>query len=171
MAKSAVTNGKRVQGVKMTTDELQKLERAGARKLRRFRNLPRQDREEVLQDALIAVVRQEPVENPLGLLDKIIHDKAVDRTRRRVKRADVEQPYPDLSAVSPSTPPTHDDLLFAVGLDQIIRVLPREERDAFILMDLRGVSAYEAARLLGSPASTIRNRRDAVRNLIQKEMQ
>jgi DNA-directed RNA polymerase specialized sigma24 family protein len=154
----------------MTTDELQTLERIGADRLRRrYRNLSRQDREEVLQDALIAIVRQGG--NDPALLSKIIHDKAVDRTRKLVRRAKVEQPTPDMSAVSPAVLQTFDDLVFTVTLDQTVRGLPQELRDSFILMDLRGLTSYEASALLDRPASTIRNHRNEARNIIREELQ
>jgi DNA-directed RNA polymerase specialized sigma24 family protein len=155
--------------------EYRRLEEQGESWLRRkHRRLPRMDREELLQDSLIQLVRHmesHRVTNPGGLLGTIIDQKAIDFTRRSVRRDAVEFATPDLSAVSPVALQTYDDLIFAVTLDQTLRAMPPTLRDTFILTDIRGLTSTEASLLLHRPASTVRNHRDEARNLIRKELQ
>jgi DNA-directed RNA polymerase specialized sigma24 family protein len=158
----------------MLTTDIQELEAQGQKWLRaKHRKLPRMDRDDILQDALIVLVRKleaGPVDNPGGLLGTIIDGRVKDYIRKNVRIRAVEQPTPDMSAVSPVALQTFDDLVFAVTLDQTVRTLPSELRDSFILMDLRGLTSFEASTLLDRPASTIRNHRNEARDIIRKEL-
>ncbi len=159
----------------LTTTDLQTLEAQGHKWLsRKHRALPRMEREDILQDSLITLVRKverRPVENPGGLLGRIIDDRVIDYVRKDVRKNAVEQPTADMSAVSPATMPTYDDLIFALTLDQTVRAMPQPLRQAFILMDIRGLTSHEASTLLDTPASTLRNWRDEARNVLRKELQ
>jgi RNA polymerase sigma-70 factor, ECF subfamily len=76
--------------------------------------------------------------------------------RARLKQLEMVS-APDLEAVGGSTSETEalaDRFDLRAALDQ----LPAEDRDAFLLVHHYGYSSFEAATLLGIPASTLRSR-------------
>jgi RNA polymerase sigma-70 factor, ECF subfamily len=76
--------------------------------------------------------------------------------RARLKQLEMVS-APDLEAVGGSTAETEalaDRFDLRAALDQ----LPAEDRDAFLLVHHYGYSSFEAATLLGVPASTVRSR-------------
>lgn len=155
----------------MTTDELRELEQKGERLLSsKHRSLPRMDREEVLQDALILLVRKvDAGEADTGLLATIIDGKVKDRQRKAIRRTVSETVVPDTSVFDSSTT-TIRSALFAVDFDRAVRALDAPLRDAFILYHLRGVTEYEAARLLGIPAGTVVSRAELARKALAEAM-
>jgi RNA polymerase sigma-70 factor, ECF subfamily len=50
------------------------------------------------------------------------------------------------------------DEAFRVALEQALRLLPPDDREAFTLVDVLGYRREEAARVVGVPASTMRSR-------------
>ena len=56
-------------------------------------------------------------------------------------------------------PITLNESLFGLEFDAAVRELPKPERDAFILTELRGLSAHEAAPYLGVTQPTVSTRR------------
>jgi RNA polymerase sigma-70 factor (ECF subfamily) len=76
--------------------------------------------------------------------------------RARLKRLETVT-APDLEAVAGSTSETEalaDQFDLRVALDR----LPADDREAFLLVHHYGYSSFEAATLLGVPASTVRSR-------------
>ena len=55
-------------------------------------------------------------------------------------------------------------------LNDSLRVLGQEERDAFILTELRGLTEREAADVLDSSQPTVHRRAEAARNYIRREL-
>lgn len=146
-------------------------------RLRRKHSLPRSDAEEVSQDALIALVKLveagkvREADAP-AMLITIVDRRAADRARANKRRAKVEKPSgntDDLSVLGQRFI-TIEDNLFTADFDAALRALPAEERDAFILYQLRGVSQYEAASLLDIPADTVVSRAERAASMIRKEL-
>ena len=66
--------------------------------------------------------------------------------------------------------PTLDEGVFAGDFDRALRALPSEERDAYILTELRGLSQAEAGAVLGLSQPTVSRLRDAARTAIREEI-
>ena len=66
--------------------------------------------------------------------------------------------------------PTAEDSAFGGALDRSVRALDPEPRDAFILGELRGLTAREAGPLLGVSHQTAHVRREAASAHIRKEI-
>lgn len=169
------------------------LERLGDRELskRHKYKLAKHDREEVIQDALIELthsLEQGFVDVPEALFRVILDRRAIDRGRRNDRRLERETPVgdradlakielkrvadnkPDFSLVTPPRPLTGDDQLLVTALDQTVRALPDDIRSAFILVDLRGLSTYEAAPILGLSAEGVRLRLETARGAIRSAL-
>jgi RNA polymerase sigma-70 factor, ECF subfamily len=76
--------------------------------------------------------------------------------RARLKRLETVT-APDLEAVAGSTSET-DALADRFDLRAALDRLPADDREAFLLVHHYGYSSFEAATLLGVPASTVRSR-------------
>jgi RNA polymerase sigma-70 factor (ECF subfamily) len=156
----------------LDTDDIQTLRDAGVRWLRKsHRTLTREEHEDVLQDSLIELVRAAP-SNPGGLLGTIIDRRAVDLIRAKKSRAKVEVPGGDAIdlSVMTGTRYTLDSAIFASDFNQALRNLSEDARIAFILCELRGLTAYEAARVLDVPVGTVYGRLSAAKAALRKEL-
>ena len=165
----------------MTTDEIAKLREWGARWLRSNYSrpgfyLPTEDAEDVLQDSLIELVRvdeRKGVYNPEAFLAHVLDWRALNKMRAKGKRAQVEIPggdTTDLSILSDNRGMTIEGAIFAADFDRAIRRLPDEARDAFILYELRGLTQFEAALLLGILPTTVVGRVEAAKAELRKEL-
>jgi RNA polymerase sigma-70 factor (ECF subfamily) len=72
------------------------------------------------------------------------HIRTAQRRRRLAARLPLESPVPDPAGL--------------VGTLELVRALPEERRDAFVLTQLVGLSYEEAAAACGVPVGTIRSR-------------
>ena len=161
----------------MDTKDIGTLREAGVRWLRKnHASLTREEHEDVLQDALIELVNkhQRSVSNPGALLGTIIDRRAANLIRAKRKRAKVELPAgdtADLSILSENRHMTIEGAIFASDFDRALRGLTEDERDAFIINELRGLTNYESALHLGIPPSTVAYRVDRAKSTLRKELQ
>jgi RNA polymerase sigma-70 factor (ECF subfamily) len=105
--------------------------------LRAWRSLPRWRAESSARTWLLAITRNTCAE--------------VVRRRRRRRRL---VPAADLPDVEPITP----DPTGAVDLDELLGILDPDQRAAFVLTQLLGLSYAEAAKVCDCPVGTIRSR-------------
>lgn len=159
----------------MNTQDIQTLREAGAKWLRANHALNDADAEDVLQDSLIELVRvteRKTVTDPGGLLGTILDRRVKNKLRANKARAKVEQAggdLVDLSILADGTLTIREGM-FAADFDRAFRALPREQQEAFALYELRGLTEYEAAQVLGIPASTVVSRADLARKALRKEV-
>jgi RNA polymerase sigma factor (sigma-70 family) len=159
----------------VNTAELATLRDAGAKWLRSKHKLNADDAEDVLQDALIELVRmdeQRHLLDPGAFLGSILDLRVKDKMRANKTRTSREAPAgspADLAALGGQGMSIRDGL-FAAAFDKALRTLPEDERNAFILTDLRGLTQYEASLALNVPAHTVRNRVDRAKELLRKEL-
>lgn len=157
----------------MLTTDIEKLRTAGLSWLRKnHATLTIEEREDVLQDALIELVRKTPT-NAGGLLGTIIDRRAANLIRAKKKRAKVELAAGDtgdLSVLSDNRGMTIDGALFAADFDRALRGLDEDERTAFILTDLRGCTPYEAGLILDVPPTTLRRRSELAKEQLRAEL-
>lgn len=66
--------------------------------------------------------------------------------------------------------PTADVAVFRADFTRALRSLPKEERDAFAAIELRGLTQREAADLLGVSQPTIARRLDRASTLLREEL-
>lgn len=120
------------------------------------------------------------------LLTKIVNDLLIDFYRRKRPEVPVGDAtridavlYPDdpeirslerRTKVEYNAPLTPEVMEFRVGFDQALRALPEDERDAFILTDVRGLTTREAADVLAVDHSTVVRRAQAARNTLREEL-
>lgn len=155
----------------MDTADIQGLREAGVRWLRKTHpTLTREEHEDVLQDALIELVRATP-DDPGALLGTIIDRRAANLIRAKRNRAKVETPAgstTDLSALSDNRHMSLEGAIFAADFDRALRGLDAEARVAFILYELRGLTAYEAALHLGVLPTTVVGRVERAKAMLRK---
>lgn len=156
----------------MDTQDIQVLSEAGTRWLRRnHRTLTNEEQQDVLQDALIELVRAKP-RDPGALLGTIIDRRAANLIRAKRKRARVEVPggdSTDLSALT-GTRYTLDGAIFVTDFNKALANLSEDNRAVFILCELRGLTAYEVAHLLDVGAGTVYGRLSAAKVALRKEL-
>ena len=109
--------------------------------------------EDVVQEALLALVRQRAVpENVVGWLYRAVRNRAVsaarsdDRRHRRERRA--------ASVGEPWFRPTNGERLDAAAAAGALAALPIEERETVVARLWGGLSFGEIARLTGTSSST-----------------
>jgi len=155
----------------MRTEDIDALRTLAINRIRKRHNIPADDREDIVQDALIELARVAPRE-PEALLRTIIDRRVIDYLRRQETRRAVEIPAGDTASSEYLLPDVldNDDNLFVTSFDMALRALPQEQREAFILTDLRGLTAREAAAELGIPKSTVADRIAQARDTLRKEV-
>jgi len=108
-------------------------------------------------------------------LSALLKNHYRDKARLRQKEIPVGLTY-ELDAIAEGEGIAHldevdyDDYEFRQEFDSAIRDLHDEERDAFILTELRGLSQIEAGEVLGVSHQTIMRRADRARASIGKEL-
>lgn len=107
------------------------------------------------------------------LLPLIVSGLVIDHQRAAARRPQPVGLDRELRAVEPglhwrSLQPGLSD--FPVTFNQALRALPDNERDAFILTELRGLTVREAAAVLDAPRSTVADRAEAARNFLREEI-
>jgi RNA polymerase sigma-70 factor (ECF subfamily) len=120
--------------------------------LRAFRALPTFDARAAARTWLLAVARRTCAD----------HIRAAVRSRRLAARVALVQPRPESEPVDLSATITSAELLRRLGPDQ---------REAFVLTQVLGLSYEESARSLGVPIGTIRSRVARARSVLLAEVQ
>lgn len=122
-------------------------------------------------------LEQEPGKNVGDLLGLVVNGLEIDYYRRQAARRAVEVPVglrDDLDAVAAGQhllpPLTVDAYEFQQDFDRAVRDLDDEERDAFILTELRGLSERAAADVLDISQPTVHRRAEAARTNVRKEL-
>lgn len=136
------------------------------------------DAEELVQDTFVALpkaVLRFRGESALRtfLLGIAAHAaKNYLRSRRR-RRAFLER-FTHLDAQGAESPERPDEALsteiLAARLQWAMEQLPDEQRLAFVLVDVEERSSFEAAEILGCPASTVRARSQAARKKLRQTL-
>jgi RNA polymerase sigma-70 factor, ECF subfamily len=134
------------------------------------------DAEDATQEAFLRVVRYghrlKAVENPKTWLARIAWRVAVDRSRKRGRRQEVELDEQATSEMS-AEPPAHETLRgsqLSGWLERLIAALPRKLREPLILSTLEEMSPVEVAATLGISEAAVRSRVFRARRLLQERM-
>lgn len=159
----------------MNSTDIDPLRTLALNRLRKRHKVPADSREDIVQDALIELTRtveRGGVAEPAALLRTIIDRRAIDFLRKLGTRRDVEVPVGDTTVDEWAIPATvtAEAVLFTASFDAALRDLPNEQREAFILTDLRGMTAREAADFLSIPKSTLADRVATARATLRKEV-
>lgn len=80
----------------------------------------------------------------------ITHRACIDHVRRAREVVSLEEVRAERARET--------DLATRITLEQAIEALPQDEREAFMLVDVLGLSREEAASVSGIPASTLKSR-------------
>lgn len=129
-------------------------------------NLSRADAEECVADAATKLMSHDaPTPN---LLAKASARRAIDLIRTRTNREELEDRIAPLLAGIAI--PTIEGAMFRADFDRAFRQLPKEQAEAFALIELRGLTERETAEVLGIPRTTIQRRCEAARTHLQKEL-
>lgn len=110
-------------------------------------------------------LRERKRESPFGLLT----DLALLEERIEDERAAKGQPLTQ-DTLSVGQPLTFETITFSQGFDRAVRDLPDNERDAYILTDLRGITDRAAADLLGISHMTVNRRSKAATIRLREEL-
>lgn len=121
-----------------------------------------------------AAALERGVENPPAYLHRAAQFLLADELKRR----DRETPYGELADDDPEV---EERILvsrtlplalasFPASFDSAVRRLTEDERGAFILTDLRGLTLREAGEVLGVSHESVRTRRDAAVSALRREI-
>jgi RNA polymerase sigma factor (sigma-70 family) len=131
------------------------------------------------------LMRGDHIENPQGLLQTMVGSRGIDAYRRAERRSGVEEPAGlayDLAEIEDELAAGREHELalvqaytaereeFTEAFDGALRALPEDERDAFILTDLRGLTSREAAGVLDTSHMTIHRRAESARLTVREEI-
>jgi RNA polymerase sigma factor (sigma-70 family) len=93
---------------------------------------------------------------------------AVDPKELRDTLAELEDNGTTL--IQPGASLTGEEWRFSTDFDAALRSLTSDERDAFILTELRGLTVRDAAPLLGTSHMTVHRRAESARSQIREEI-
>ena len=137
--------------------------------------------DDIFQESMIRLVARlesGEMDDPTGMLLVIIDRKAADRARSNSVRRNIETPIGGLTElaeaaetsafVPPLPPPDVGRNIFAREMDTAVRALPTGEREAFIAIELRGMTVRSYAELTMLPKSTVADRLAEARAKIQE---
>ena len=102
------------------------------------------------------------------VVNEVVYDTAREMAQRPITVAPVRWAREHiLHLIIPDTQDRYD---FREAFDDALRALPRDERDAYILTELRGLSAREAEGVLGTSYRTIHRRAESARLQVREEI-
>jgi RNA polymerase sigma-70 factor (ECF subfamily) len=134
------------------------------------------DAEDATQETFLRVLRYghrlEAVENPKTWLARIAWRVAVDRSRKRGRRQEVEfdeEAPAEMSAETPAYEMVRSSQVSG-WLEKLIAALPRKLRQPLILSTLEEMSPAEVAATLGISEAAVRSRVFRARRLLQERM-
>lgn len=134
--------------------------------------------EEIVQESLLAIHKALPKfrqESSCRTWALTIINRTLWRLRKKVRRqwqgsVDADDAAPQLCPPENTSP---EDWALAERLHRAVRALPPKLRDVFILMDVQGLTAKEAAAVLGIFVATAQSRnrlaKEALREAFQKK--
>jgi RNA polymerase sigma-70 factor (ECF subfamily) len=110
----------------------------------------REDAEDVVVETFTHAYQQWDGFRGNGSRRSWLYGIAVNRCRmsKRRRRFEIEPLRDDLPSSSPGT-------IDRIALQQAIAVLPRSQRESFLLVKSEGLTAREAAEILGRPIGTV----------------
>lgn len=119
--------------------------------------------EEVVQESFLALWRQaerlDPARGVRGYLLSIVHNRSVDRMRRRLRRPEVALDL-DLPLRSPVEDPA-DEVVRLSERDRVrgaLSSLSQDQRRTVEMVYFQGMTVNEAARRMQVPAGTVKSR-------------
>lgn len=136
------------------------------------------DPEAAVQEAAITVARlvgRGGVRNPKGLLFRATESKAINAYNREQAKGALpigllfDQDDADHQTLMPLAAPSFEQVEFADAFDRALRGLDAEDRDAFVLTYLRGLTVRAAAAVLRTPYVTVYRRAERARIRLRKE--
>ena len=135
------------------------------------------DAEDATQETFLRVLRYghrlDAVENPKTWLARIAWRVAVDRSRKRGRRNEVEldeeTSAEEMSAESPAYETVRGSQVSG-WLEKLIAALPRKLREPLILSTLEEMSPVEVGATLGMSEAAVRARVFRARRLLQERM-
>lgn len=89
-------------------------------------------------------------------LHRIVVNACIDRMRRRAARPST--PLPEHEGALPHAPDRIQDRDTAIVVAEAMGTLPDSQRIALVLVDMRGFSVEDAARILGVAPGTVKSR-------------
>lgn len=98
------------------------------------------------------------------------HRSKLGGLQPQLVRLETEEDERELPVLWTNALPTPETLRFTQSFDAAIRELPEDERGAFILTELRGLTVREAATVAHVPKTTLARHAEAARNLLREEI-
>jgi RNA polymerase sigma factor (sigma-70 family) len=129
------------------------------------------DPEDAVQEAYRSLIRVGSQDVPL--LYKLVERRSIDSYRKLVTRREHEEPRGLLQSeeeLARIEPWSVDRAEFTDSFNHAVAQLDTGEREAFVLTELRGLSQYEAADLLGVHQTTVLRRANRARLQIREEI-
>ncbi|MBN2292907.1 MAG: sigma-70 family RNA polymerase sigma factor [Pirellulales bacterium] len=116
--------------------------------------------EDVVQEALLELVRQEPPpENPIGWIYRVVRNRAISSARRASRRSRHEQTASFRG--EPWFRPNDREGLDVDAATEALQKLPLEQRETLVARLWGGLSFVEIADLTGTSSSTAQRRYQA----------
>lgn len=136
------------------------------RYLREQRKLTRADAQDAVDEAFAEMMRRDCPATERNLW-RLALDAAYEIGLRHRREYETVEAQAVLSGVAI---PGIETAIFRADFDRAVRQLPEDERSAFALTELRGLTVREAAGVLGESRSTIQRRCEAARTYLREEL-
>lgn len=142
----------------------------------RYLGVPLSDAEDVAHDVFIVVQRRladyDPSQRLRPWIAGITRNVVLHYKRSRAR---IERKVAAMEPAAESEPPQELDEMIsrqqaAAILESFLRALDDDKRDVFVMCELEGLSAPEAAEILGVSVNTVYSRLRAGRQLFQKRV-
>jgi RNA polymerase sigma factor (sigma-70 family) len=123
--------------------------------------------EDIVSDAFAYLLRKHHDHASPGYLWRVAFSAAAD-VRRHEKRQDFLEEQ--VGILTGTAIPGIDTAIMRMDFLRAFRQLPLAQREAFALIELRGLTALESAQVLGIPRRTVTWRCEAARTYLAKEL-
>lgn len=131
------------------------------------------DAEDVVHDAYLRVARAARTTDDAKMMTTTVRNLAIDRLRKRAREMPLaDEKLDSVRAGLDIVPPvTIESAMFVADFNDALSRLSDEQAQAFILIQLRGLSQTEAADVLGVNQSTVQRNYERGRRNLARELQ
>lgn len=132
------------------------------------------DAEDIVHEAYLRIARAvedgKTGEDAANMLGTTVRNLAFNHLRDNAREEPME--LGTITGMIDSPRPLNNErAMFVTDFNEALRELPRDQAEAFVLTEIRGLSQREAAEILETSAMTIGRRAESARRTLARELQ